>query len=329
MNTRVLLARRPEGEPKPDDFKIAQEPIPSPSGGEVLLRTKFLSLDPYMRGRMSAAKSYAKPVEIGEAMVGGTISEVTESKNPAFRKGDVVLAQGGWQSYALSDGTGLRKLESDGLPLTYALGILGMPGLTAYCALLEIGNPKAGDTVVVSAASGAVGAVAGQIAKIKGCRAVGVAGSEDKCRYVVQTLGFDACINRRTEDLDEALQRDCPDGVDIYFDNTGGPILEAVMRRLRLHARIAIVGMIDQYNATKAPPGPNLRALLVNRAKVEGFLVFDHAAHTEAFERDMRAWLRDGKLHYKEDVVEGLENAPRALVGMLRGENFGKLIVKV
>src|SRR5579872_2195248 len=196
MNTRVLLARRPEGEPKPDDFKIAQEPIPSPAGGEVLLRTKFLSLDPYMRGRMSAAKSYAKPVEIGEAMVGGTISEVTESKNPAFRKGDVVLAQGGWQSYALSDGTGLRKLESDGLPLTYALGILGMPGLTAYCALLEIGNPKAGDTVVVSAASGAVGAVAGQIAKIKGCRAVGVAGSEDKCRYVVQTLGFDACINR-------------------------------------------------------------------------------------------------------------------------------------
>jgi NADPH-dependent curcumin reductase CurA len=329
MNTRVLLTRRPEGEPKTDDFQVVKEPVPAPRDGEVLLRTRFLSLDPYMRGRMSAAKSYAKPVEVGEVMVGGTISEVAESKNDGFRKGDVVLAQGGWQSYALSNGAGLRKLDTDGLPVTYALGILGMPGLTAHCALLEIGNPQPGETVVVSAASGAVGAVAGQIAKLKGCRAVGVAGSDDKCRYVVETLHFDACINRRTENLDDALERHCPEGVDVYFDNTGGPILEAVMRHLRLHARIAIVGMIDQYNATKAPAGPNLRPLLVNRAKVEGFLVSDHAAHAEAFERDMRAWLRDGKLHYKEDVVEGLENAPRALIGLLRGENFGKLIVKV
>ena len=329
MNTRVLLARRPEGEPVPEDFRIVEEPVPAAGENQVLLRTRFLSLDPYMRGRMSAAKSYAKPVEIGDVMVGATVNDVVESKNPAFARGDTVLANAGWQTFALSDGRDLRKLNGDDVPPTYALGLLGMPGLTAYCALLDVGQPKPGETVVVSAASGAVGAVAGQIAKIKGCRAIGIAGSDEKCRYVTETLGFDACINRRTADINDALRAHCPDGVDVYVDNAGGPILEAVMRYLRLRARIVIVGLIDQYNATKAPPGPNLRALLVYRARIEGFLVYDHWGHFDAFERDMRTWLREGKLRYREDIVDGLENAPRALIGMLRGDNFGKLIVRV
>ncbi|MBV8074260.1 MAG: NADP-dependent oxidoreductase [Candidatus Eremiobacteraeota bacterium] len=329
MNKRVLLARRPEGEPVLDDFRIVEEPIPSPRDGELLIRTQFLSLDPYMRGRMSAAKSYAKPVEVGEVMVGGTVGNVVESKNPKFVPGDVVLAQGGWQGYAVSDGSGVVKLDPKRAPVTYALGILGMPGQTAYCALLDIGRPKAGETVVVSAASGAVGSVAGQIAKIKGCRVVGVAGGEEKCRYVTAELGFDACIDRRTENLSDALKQHCPDGIDVYFDNTAGAILEAVLRRINLHARIPLVGLIEQYNATKEPGGPNLRPLLTNRAKIEGFLFLDHLAHTKQFLADVGGWLREGKLRYREDVVEGLENAPRALIGMLRGENFGKLLVKV
>jgi NADPH-dependent curcumin reductase CurA len=329
VNTRVLLARRPEGEPVPDDFRIVREPIPTPGEGQVLLRTRFLSLDPYMRGRMSAARSYAKPVEIGEVMVGETISEVVDSRHPELRAGDLVRAQSGWQTYAVADGGGVRKLAGNGEPPTYWLGILGMPGLTAYCAVNDIGKPKPGENVVVSAASGAVGSVAGQIAKLQGCRVVGVAGSDEKCRYVVETLGFDACINRRTQNLDHALENACPGGVDFYFDNTAGPILDAVMRQLKLRARIAIVGRIAAYNAKTPPPGPNLGPILVNRALIQGFLVYDHRDHAAAFERDMTAWLREGKMRYKEDVVEGLENAPRALIGLLRGENFGKLIVKV
>jgi len=329
MNTRVLLARRPEGEPVDADFRFVEEPVPALARGQVLLRTRYLSLDPYMRGRMSAARSYAKSVEIGEMMVGGAVSEVMDSKNDAFRKGDFVLGYTGWQTEHVNTGEGLRKLDPSAAPLTYALGVLGMPGQTAYCALLDIGKPQPGETVVISSASGAVGSVAGQIAKIKGCRAIGIAGSDEKCRYVTDELGFDACINRRTEDLDAALKTHCPDGIDVYYDNTGGPILQAVMRQLRLHARIAIVGMIDQYNARTAPPGPNLRPMLTMRATMQGFLVGDHQAHAAAFERDVGAWLREGKIRYREDVVEGLQNAPRALIGMLRGENFGKLIVKV
>jgi NADPH-dependent curcumin reductase len=329
MNKRVLLARRPQGEPVFEDFRIVEEPVPVPGADQVLLRTRYLSLDPYMRGRMSAARSYANPVEIGEVMTGGTVSEVVESKSPQLRAGDVVLSHSGWQTFDVASASGVRKLDPDAAPVTYALGVLGMPGQTAYCALLDIGKPQPGETVVVSSASGAVGSVAGQIAKIKGSRAIGVAGSEEKCRYVVEELGFDACINRRTENIDDALKRHCPDGIDVYYDNTGGPILHAVMRRLRLRARLAIVGMIDQYNALEAPAGPNLRPMLVNRATMQGFLFSDHQEHTAAFERDVRGWLRDGKIRYREDVVEGLENAPRALIGMLRGENFGKLIVRV
>ncbi|HTX03805.1 MAG TPA: NADP-dependent oxidoreductase [Candidatus Acidoferrales bacterium] len=329
MNKRVLLARRPEGEPVDADFCFVEEPVPALDEGQVRLRTRYLSLDPYMRGRMSAVRSYAKSVEIGEMMVGGAVSEVVDSKNPAFHDGDFVFGYTGWQTEHVSSADGLRKLDPNAAPLTYALGVLGMPGQTAYCALLDIGKPQPGETVVVSSAAGAVGSVAGQIAKIKGARVVGVAGSDEKCRYVVEQLGFDACINRRAERLDKALKTHCPDGIDIYYDNTGGPILHAVMRQLRLHARIAIVGMIDQYNAVVAPPGPNLRPMLTMRATMQGFLVSDHQAHTPAFERDVGTWLREGKIRYREDVVEGLENAPRALIGMLRGENFGKLIVKV
>ncbi|MCL5258875.1 MAG: NADP-dependent oxidoreductase [Firmicutes bacterium] len=328
MNTQVLLARRPAGEPQPDDFHIVRTPVPEPGEGQLLLRTRFLSLDPYMRGRMSPSKSYAAPMAIGDVMVGGTVSEVVASRHPGFAAGETVLAYAGWQSYALSNGAGLRKIDPAGFPITYALGVLGMPGQTAYCALLDIGKPKAGETVVVSAASGAVGSVAGQIAKIAGCRVVGIAGTNEKCAYVTETLGFDACINRRTADLDTALLQACPDGIDVYYDNTAGKILDAVLRHIVAGARIPLVGLIEHYNATQAPAGPFLGPLLVNRAKIEGFLVSDHEAHAAAFLREVTSWLREGRIRYREDIVDGLENAPRALIGLLRGENFGKLLVR-
>ncbi|MHB1551023.1 MAG: NADP-dependent oxidoreductase [Vulcanimicrobiaceae bacterium] len=328
MNTQVLLARRPAGEPQPDDFHIVRTPVPEPGEGQLLLRTRFLSLDPYMRGRMSPSKSYAAPMAIGDVMVGGTVSEVVASRHPGFAAGETVLAYAGWQSYALSNGAGLRKIDPAGFPITYALGVLGMPGQTAYCALLDIGKPKAGETVVVSAASGAVGSVAGQIAKIAGCRVVGIAGTNEKCAYVTETLGFDACINRRTADLDAALMGACPDGIDVYYDNTAGTILEAVLRHIVAGARIPLVGLIEHYNATQTPAGPFLGPLLVSRAKIEGFLVSDHEAHAAAFLREVTSWLREGRIRYREDVVDGLENAPRAFIGLLRGENFGKLLVR-
>lgn len=329
MNTRVLLKRRPSGEPSAGDFEIVHQEIPRPAQGELLLQTRFLSIDPYMRGRMSAAKSYAAPVEIGSVMVGATVSEVVESRNDAFQTGELVADMHGWQTHAISDGRGLRKLDPALGPPSYALGILGMPGMTAYFALTEIGKPKPGETVVVSAAAGAVGSVAGQIAKILGCRTVGVAGSAEKCRYLTEELGFDACINRRTEKLDDALSAACPEGIDVYFDNTAGPVLEAVLRHLRLHARIPLVGLIDQYNATEVPKGPNLAPLLVNRALIRGFLVSDYEARAGEFLAQMAAWIREGKLRYREDVVEGIENAPAALLRVLRGENFGKQLVRI
>lgn len=326
---QIVLAQRPAGEPVPADFRLEEVALPPPGDGEVLVQTRWLSLDPYMRGRMSAVRSYAPPVEIGKKMVGETVGVVIESRAPGFVRGELVAAHTGWSTHAVVASRDLRRIHAEGMPASYALGVLGMPGLTAYCALLEIGAPKAGETVVVSAASGAVGSVAGQVAKIKGCRVIGIAGSDEKCRYVEQILGFDACINRRTENLDDALARTAPGGIDVYFDNTAGSILEAVLRRINLHARIALVGLIESYNAQKAPNGPNLAALLVKRAKIEGFLVMDHADHRERFEREMTQWLREGRVRYKEDVVDGLENAPHALIGLLRGENFGKLLVRI
>ena len=325
MNRQVLLKSRPEGEPVEGNFELVETPIPEPGEGEVLRRTLWLSVDPYMRARMSTAKSYAAPAEVGKPMVGGTVSEVVASHNPKYNAGDIVLGFDGWQTHAVSDGKGLRKLDPSQAPPSYALGVLGMPGLTAYVAMLDIGQPKEGETVVVSAAAGAVGSIAGQIAKIKGCRVIGTAGSDEKCDYVTRELGFDACINYKTADLKTAL----PEGIDVYFDNVGGATLEAVLRKLNVHARIPLVGMISQYNDAKPAPGPNLGAFLTYRAKLQGMIVTDHVDRMPDFLRDMSQWVREGRVRYREDVVEGLENAPRAFLGLFKGENLGKRIIKI
>jgi NADPH-dependent curcumin reductase len=329
LNSQILLRSRPVGAPTADNFVLVESPIPPVAEGQVLRRTLYLSLDPYMRGRMSAGPSYAAPAEVGKVMVGGAVSQVVESRDPAFAPGDFVLGYDGWQSYGLSAGQFLRKLDPALGPVSYALGVLGMPGMTAYVALLDIGKPKPGETVVVSAASGAVGSVVGQIAKIKGCRVVGFAGSADKCRYVTEELGFDACINYKTQDLDAALLAACPNGIDVYYDNVAGAILEAVLRHINIGARIPLVGLISQYNAEELPPGPNLGVLLTRRALIQGFLVGDHNDRYAAFQADVSGWLREGRLKYREDVVEGLANAPLAFLGLFEGKNFGKLLVRV
>ncbi|MBD2495866.1 zinc-binding dehydrogenase [Nostoc sp. FACHB-280] len=329
INKQILLKSRPVGEPKESDFALVEAPISPPGEGEVLSRTIYLSLDPYMRGLISAGESYAANVELNSVIVGGTVSQVIQSNHPQFQAGDVVLSGNGWQTYAVAKGETLRKLDPSQAPLSYSLGVLGMPGLTAYAALLDIGQPKAGETVVISAASGAVGAVAGQIAKIKGCRVIGIVGSDDKRDYIVKELGFDVGINRKTQELDVALKAAAPNGIDIYFDNTAGVILETVLQQINLGARIPLVGLISEYNATSPPHGPNLRPLLIKRALIKGFLVRDYQHLADEFVRDVAGWLKSGQLKYKEDVVVGLENSPRAFIGLLRGENFGKLVVKV
>ncbi|WP_375511589.1 NADP-dependent oxidoreductase [uncultured Nostoc sp.] len=329
INKQIILKSRPVGEPKESDFTLVETPTPEPGEGEILSRTIYLSLDPYVRGRISGGKSYAAPVELGSVIVGGTVSQVIKSNHPQFQVGDFVLSNNGWQTYAVSKGETLRKLDPTQAPLSYSLGVLGMPGLTAYAALLDIGQPKEGETVVVSAASGAVGAVAGQIAKIKGARVVGIVGSDDKRDYIVKELGFDIGINRKTQELDSALKEAAPNGIDVYYDNTAGVILEAVLQQINLGARIPLVGLISEYNATSTPPGPNLRPLLIKRALIKGFLVSDYQHQFNDFLRDVSGWLQSGKLKYKEDVADVLENAPGAFIGLLRGDNFGKLIVKV
>lgn len=328
-NTQLIFARRPEGMPSEDNFDVVTTALREPGEGEVLRRTIYLSVDPYMRGRMSTQKSYVEGATLGETMVGQTVSQVIASNNPRFKAGDIVLTNDGWQAYGLSDGKGLRKIDPAAAPISWSLGVLGMVGLTAYVGLLDIGKPKEGETVVVSAAAGAVGSIVGQIAKIKGCRAVGIAGSDEKCAFVVKDLGFDACINYKTDDLNAALKETCPNGVDVYFDNVAGPILEAVLRRINLHARIPLVGLISQYNVDKPTTGPNLGPFLVKRALLQGMIVFDHTDRLPDFLRDMSQWLREGKIRYREDIVEGLENAPRAFIGLFKGENIGKRIVKV
>jgi NADPH-dependent curcumin reductase len=329
MNQQVLLKSRPVGEPTESNFAFVEAAIPEPEPGEVLGRTIYLSLDPYMRGRMSDRESYAAPVELGKVMGGSTVSQVVKSNYPEFSEGDFVLSYDGWQSYGIAKGENLRKLDPAQVPISYALGITGMPGMTAYFALLDIGKPKAGETVVVSAAAGAVGAVVGQIAKIKGCRAVGIAGSGEKCAYVVNELGFDACINRKTQNLSSALKTNCPDGIDVYVDHTAGAILDAVLQHINLGARIPLVGLISQYNAETLPPGPKLMPLLVKRALIQGFLVGDYQQRQAEFIHDVSQWLQAGQMKYREDVVKGLENSPHAFMGLLQGENFGKLIVQV
>jgi NADPH-dependent curcumin reductase CurA len=329
MNRQILLKSRPVGMPSADSFAIAEAPMPAVPDGAVLRRTIYLSLDPYMRGRMSDADSYAQPVAVGAVMCGHTVSQVVESKNPDFRAGDFVTGYDGWQEYAVSPGKELRKLDPAGPPISTAIGVLGMPGMTAFVGLMDIGQPKPGETVVVSAASGAVGAVVGQLAKIKGCRAVGVAGSTDKCRYVVEELGFDACVNYKTEGLGKALRAACPDGIDIYFENVGGAVFAAVLRLINQGARIPLCGMISEYNATENLPGPNLRALLVKRAMIKGFIVSDHNDRAPAFLKECAPLVRDGKIKFREDIVEGLEKAPSALIGLFEGRNFGKMLIRV
>jgi NADPH-dependent curcumin reductase CurA len=331
VNRKIVLHRRPVGEPRLDDFELVESPVPSPRDGEILTRTIYLSLDPYMRGRMNAGRSYTGGMnpELGDVMVGGTVSEVVESRNAAYAPGDVVAGFNGWQSHGVTKGAGLRKLDPHEAPVSTALGVLGMPGLTAYVGLLDIGRPQPDETVVVSAASGAVGSVVGQLAELKGCRAVGVAGSAAKCEYVVRELGFDACVNYKDADFFERLQAACPNGIDVYFENVGGAVLAAVLRLVNVRARIPLCGLIAQYNATGPVSGPDWRPLLTGRVLVQGFIVSDHQDRMADFLADCGQWYREGRLKYREDVVPGLEAAPRAFIGMLRGENFGKLVVKL
>ncbi len=334
-NRRIVLAARPDGAPTPDDFRLERQPAPEPDDGQLLLRTVFLSLDPYMRGRMSDAPSYADPVEVGSVMVGATVCRVEASRHPRYSAGDWVLAQTGWQDHATSDGRGLRKLDPAKMKPSWALGILGMPGFTAYMGLTDIGHPKAGETVVVAAASGAVGSVVGQVAKQLGCRAVGIAGGREKCDYVVDTLGFDACIDHHEDDMAERLEDACAAGIDVYFENVGGKVFDAVLPLLNAKARIPLCGLIANYNATELPPGPDRTPLLTGtllrkRIRMQGFIIFDdYGDHYGDFLETVGPWVAEGRLHYREDVVEGLENAPEAFIGMLVGRNFGKLVVRV
>lgn len=332
---RIVLAARPAGEPKTSDFRLEDMAVPTPGEGQVLLRTIWLSLDPYMRGRMSEGPSYAEPVPIDGVMEGGTVAEVIASNNAHFAKGDIVLSHSGWQTHALSDGRGLRKLDPTLAPISTALGVLGMPGMTAYAGLHEIGKPKAGETLVVAAASGAVGSAVGQIARIAGARAVGIAGGAEKCRYVKEELGFDECLDHRAPDLAARLKEACPKGIDVYFENVGGKVWEAVVPRLNNFARVPVCGLIADYNSFGGDaPGPNrmpalMRAILVKRLTLRGFIVRDFAALHDAFLRDMAKWLREGKVKHREFVTEGLASAPEAFMGLLKGANFGKQLVRV
>lgn len=334
-NRRIVLASRPHGAPTADNFRLEQSDKPTVQEGEVLLRCVYLSLDPYMRGRMSDAKSYADPVAIDQVMVGGTVCQVAESLNDEFQVGEWVVAFTGWQDYAVSNGQGLLKLGQNPTHPSYALGVMGMPGFTAYMGLLDIGQPKAGETVVVAAATGPVGATVGQIAKLKGCRVVGIAGGEEKCRYAQQELGFDACIDHKAEDFAEQLTQACDAGIDVYFENVGGKVFDAVLPLLNAKARIPLCGMVSQYNATAPQPGPDrmgalMGQLLVKRIKMQGFIIFDDYGHRyQEFAEAMTPWVENGDIRYREQIVDGLEQAPEAFIGLLEGKNFGKLVIQV
>ncbi|MCL4146021.1 UNVERIFIED_CONTAM: hypothetical protein GTU68_013053 [Idotea baltica] len=330
INRRWVLNERPVGEPNDDTLRLETVDIPKPGAGEMLLRTSYLSLDPYMRGRMSDAKSYAAPVEIGEVMTGRTVAEVIESNLDGFEVGDL-----GWQDYGLSDGTEIQRLGRDPKHPSWTLGILGMPGFTAWAGLREIGQPKAGETLVVAAATGPVGATVGQIAKLQGLRVVAVAGGPEKCAYAVETLGFDACLDHRADDFAEQLVAATPDGIDIYFENVGGKVFDAVVGQLNPHARVPVCGIVSQYNLTELPAGPDrmnwlLGQILRKKITLQGFIIWDTFGHlAKEFAAEMTPWVEEGKIHYREDVVDGLENAPRGFIEMLRGESFGKRVVKV
>jgi NADPH-dependent curcumin reductase CurA len=334
-STRITLAARPVGEPDDSCFHTQVVELPEPQDGQVLLRTVFLSLDPYMRGRMSAARSYAAPVEVGDVMVGGTVCEVVESRADDLPVGSMVLSYSGWQSHAVADARAVRRLDPAEGPVSTALGVLGMPGFTAYAGLLEIGKPKPGETVVVAAATGPVGSAVGQIAKVKGARAVGIAGGPEKCAALLDEFGFDVALDHRSPEFESDLKAAVPDGIDVYFENVGGAVFDAVVPRLNKYARVPVCGLVANYNATTAPEGPDRMAWLMSQVltrslTVRGFIQdeFTHS-HGRDFMREMAQWVADGSVRYREDVVQGLENAPEAFRGLLRGKNFGKLLVRV
>jgi len=334
INRRITLASRPQGEPGIDNFRLVEAAVPVPGAGEMLLKTQWLSLDPYMRGRMSDARSYAHPVEVGEVMVGGTVSQVVASNIARFKAGDIVLAYAGWQDYVLSNGDGVRVLDPARAPVQTALGVLGMPGMTAYVGLRNIGLPQPGETLVVAAATGPVGSLVGQIGRIKGCRVVGIAGGPEKVKYVREELGFDVAIDHRSPAFAEELAGACPNGIDVYFENVGGAVWQAVLPLLNEFARVPVCGLIANYNLAAPPPGPDLsialmRTVLTRRLRLQGFIVWDFQEQSGDFLAEVGTWLQEGRIRYREDVVDGLENAPDAFLGMLKGRNFGKLLVRV
>jgi len=327
-NTQVRFAARPTGFPDESCFRVTTEELGDLADGQVLVRNHFLSLDPYMRGRMSEAKSYAKPMEVGDVMLGGTAGEVVASRHPGFAVGDRVVAQLGWQEYGASDGRGLLKVSGK-VPLSAYLGVVGMPGVTAHIGLHHIAEMKEGETVVVSAAGGAVGGVVGQLAKLHGGRAIGIAGGPAKCEHVVRELGFDACVDYRAPDFRDQLRAATPDGVDVSFENVGGPVMDTVLARLRPFARVALCGLVSQYNATEPYALKNIGALLTSRAKIHGFIVTDYMPRWPAALAALETWVAEGKLRYHETIAEGLASAPAAFLGMLRGENLGKQLVRL
>ncbi|MGL5601430.1 MAG: NADP-dependent oxidoreductase [Silvania sp.] len=335
LNRRWVLASRPHGAPVAENFRLEESPVPAPGEGQILLRTVYLSLDPYMRGRMSDAPSYSPPVEIGAVMVGGTVSRIEQSNHPDFTPGEWVLGYSGWQDYAVSDGSGLVKLGENPEHPSWALGIMGMPGFTAYMGLLDIGQPKAGETLVVAAATGPVGATVGQIGKLKGSRVVGVAGGAEKCRYAIETLGFDQCIDHHADDFAEQLAQACPAGIDVYYENVGGKVFDAVLPLLNTSARVPVCGLVSGYNATSLPDGPDrlpllMGTLLKKRIRMQGFIIGqDYGHRIDEFQQEMGAWVKAGKLQYREQLIDGLESAPASLIGLLEGKNFGKVVIQV
>jgi NADPH-dependent curcumin reductase CurA len=334
-NLRIVLNSRPTGAPVLENFRLETVSIPKTKVGEVLLRTVYLSLDPYMRGRISDKPSYAPPVAIGDVMVGSAVCRVIDSQHPNYAEGDWVLANSGWQEYCVSDGVGLMRLGNQLAHPSLALGVLGMPGFTAYMGLLDIAQPQAGETVVMAAATGAVGSVVGQIAKLKGCRVVGIAGGPDKCRIGTETFGFDLCVDHHASDFSVQLSNACPKGIDIYFESVGGKVFDAVLPLLNTKARMPVCGLIAHYNETELPSGPDrlsllMRTLLTRRIKAQGFIIFDdYGSRFSEFAAAMGPWVQEGKIKFLEDVVDGLENSPNAFIGLLSGKNLGKLIVRV
>ncbi|MGE9269373.1 MAG: NADP-dependent oxidoreductase [Verrucomicrobiales bacterium] len=332
---RFVLSERPVGEPTLDTLRLESVPVPSLGEGEILLRTEYLSLDPYMRGRMSDEPSYAPPVALGSVMVGGTVARVEESRLEGFEVGEWVLSSNGWQDYSVSDGTGVIRLGSNPEHPSWALGVLGMPGFTAWAGLIEIGKPSPGETLVVAAATGPVGATVGQIGKILGCRVVGVAGGAEKCTHAVETLGFDACLDHKSEGFGEDLVKATPDGIDVYFENVGGKVFDAVLGQLNPAARVPLCGLVSQYNAKSLPDGPDrmgwlMGQLLRKRIRLHGFIIFEDFGHLyPEFAGQMTDWVESGKIQYREEVIDGLEKAPEAFIGLLRGESFGKRVIRV